>query len=84
MANASPTSWILDHTNAYAQSLDKDGITRTLAIVQLTAPRVDLAPLKEFRVEDHSMVVHTDAEDTVEDLVGHLMKQFWPSVAGLS
>lgn len=42
------TERIHDHANAYAQSLAKDGISRTLATVQLTVLGVELAPLKEF------------------------------------
>jgi hypothetical protein len=68
---------IPDRANAYAQSLAKDGIIRTLVTVQLFAPRVELAPLKEFRVVDYSLEVLTDAKKYSEDLTGHLMGQFW-------
>jgi len=67
---------ITDCANAYAQSLAKDGITRTLAIVQLTVPRLELAPLREFQASDYSLEVLTDAEKAVEDLGERLMKQF--------
>lgn len=68
---------ITDRANAYAQSLAKDGITRTLSIVQLTVPRVELVPLREFQASDYSLEVLTDAEKAVEDLGERLMKQFW-------
>jgi hypothetical protein len=67
------TVMIPDCANAYAQSLAKDGITHTLVTMQLFAPRVELAPLKEFQVVDYSLEVLIDAKKSIEDLAGHLM-----------
>jgi hypothetical protein len=78
------TETIPDHANAYVQSLAKDGITHTLATVQLFAPRVELARLKEFQVVDYSLEVLIDAKKSIEDLAGHLMGQFWPETGSSS